>query len=251
MTVSNSIDKLIEFFSWLYFRPWERWELLIIVLICLVLLLLIIWQQRKSSTKSVYVNHVRERSPIIGVKLADNRNHLQIEDLKQDRSDPVPKKRTKQRKTKERFATLNEQVQQLQNEISKHKQTEASLKHQVTELTTVNEQLQENTAVNKQVEQKPKQQIIEVPTVNEQPPNEPAESSTVKQEAKLQTGESKAAKKSSKRRINIRKQPDRPIREKTEQIKLSKEHRDQPLDIEKLKAMADLAKKIKGLSRPK
>ena len=143
--------------------------------------------------------------------------------------------------------TLNEQVQQLQYEISKHKQTEGRLKHQVTELATANEQLQENTAVSKQVEQKPKQQIVEVPVDNEHPPHEPAESSTVKKQA----NELKAAQKPSKRRINIRKQPDRLIREQTKQVKVSKELREQPLDVQKLKAMADLAKKIKGLSRPK
>jgi len=255
MTVSNLIDKLIKFFSLLYFRHWERWELLIIVLICLVLLLLIIWQQRKSTTKSVYVNQVRERSPIIGVKLADNRSHLKIEDLKQDRSAHLSKKHAKQIKTKEQLEKMNQQVQQLQYEISKHKQTEERLKYQVTELTTelktANEQLRQNTVVSNQVEQKPKQQIIEVPAVKEQPLPEPAESSTVKQQAKQQAGESKAAKKSYNRRVNIHKQPDRLVREKTEQVKLSKELREQPLDIQRLKAIADLAKQIHNRSRPK
>ncbi|MHC4204414.1 MAG: hypothetical protein ACYSTT_07160 [Planctomycetota bacterium] len=148
---------------------------------------------------------------------------------------------------------MNQQVQQLQYEISKHKQTEETLKHQVTELTTelktANELLRQNTALSNQIEQKAKQQIIEVPTVKEQPPLEPAESSSTKQQAKQQAGESKAAQKSYNRRINVRKQPDRLLREKTEQIKLSKELREQPLDVERLKAMAELAKKIKGRSR--
>jgi chromosome segregation ATPase len=250
MTVSNLTDKLIKFFSWLYFRPWERWELLIIVLICLVLLLLIVWQQRKSTTKSVYVNQVRERSPIIGVKLADNRSHLRIEDLKQDHSAHVSKKHAKKIKTKAQLEKLNQQVQQLQYEINKHKQTEEHLKRQVieltTELTTANEQLRQNTVVSNHIEQKAKQQILEVPAVKEQPSHEPAESSTVKQKAKQQAGESKAAKKSFNRRTNIRKQPDRNIRKKTEKVKLSKELKEQPLDVERLKAIADLAKRIQN-----
>ena len=248
MTVSNLIDKLTKFFSLLYFRQWQRWELLIIVLICLVLLLLIVWQQRKSATKSVYVNQVRERSPIIGVKLAENRSHLKIEDVKQDRAAHVSKKHAKKIKTKAQLEKLNQQVQQLQYEISKHKQAEEHLKHQVTELTTelatANKQLRQNTAVSSQVEQIPKQQIIEVPAVKEQPSAEPAENSTVKQQSKQQAGELKVAKKSYNRRINIHKQPDSPVREKTEQFKLSKELREQPLDIERLKAIADLAKRI-------
>jgi len=253
MTVSNLTDKLISFFSWLYFRHWERWELLIIVLICLVLLLLIVWQQRKGAIKSVYVNQVRERSPIIGVKLADNRSHLRIEDLKQSRSATLSTKHTKQAKTKEQLENLNQHVQQLQYEISKHKQTEEHLKHQVTELTTelktANEQLRQNAAVSNHIEQKAKQQILEVPAIKEQPSHETAESSTVKQQAKQHASETKTTPKTSKRRINIRRQPDRLIREKTEQVKLSKELREQPLDVEKLKAMADLAKKIQN--RPK
>ena len=113
MTVNNLIYKLTKYFSWLYFRHWERWELLIIVLISLVLLLLIIWQQRKALTRRIYVNQVRERSPIIGVKLADNRSHLKIEDLKKDGLSSFPKKYAKLKKTKEQLAKLNEQVQQL------------------------------------------------------------------------------------------------------------------------------------------
>ena len=41
MTVNNFIYKLAKYLSWLYFRHWERWELLIIALFSLVLLLLI------------------------------------------------------------------------------------------------------------------------------------------------------------------------------------------------------------------
>ena len=236
----------------MYFRHWERWELLVIVLICLVLLLLIVWQQRKSITKSVYVNQVRERSPIIGVKLADNRSHLRIEDHKQSRSAPTSKKLAKQRKTKQQVEMLNQQVQQLQYEIDKHKQTEERLKHHVieltSELTTANEQLQQNTIVSNRLEHVPKQQIIEVSDVKKQPSPEPAES-TVRPQTKQQTDEAIAAKKSYNRRVNTRKQSDNLLRDKTEQVKLSKEHREQPLDIERLKSIADLAKRIQPRPR--
>ena len=277
MTVNNLIYKLIKYFSKLYFRHWERWELLIIVLISLVLLLLIIWQHRKSTNRSVYVNQVRKRSPIIGVKLADNRSHLKIEDLKKDGLASFPKKHAKLRKTKEQLEKLNEQVQQLQYEISKHKQTEARLECQVTELTAANEKLQHIATVNnqvkqsdkqqraealasddkhrqkiaehKQAEQQPKQQIIEVSVVKEKPQPESAESSTVKQQAMPQIGELTASKKQSKRRANARRQSDRILREKTEKVRVSKELREQPLDVQKLKAMAELAKQIQGRPR--
>ncbi|MBN2456956.1 MAG: hypothetical protein JXB29_10570 [Sedimentisphaerales bacterium] len=243
----------MKFFSWLYFRPWERWELLIIVLICLVLLLLIAWQQRKNTIKSVYVNQVRERSPIIGVNLAENRSHFRIDELKHDRHSHLSKKQAKQIKAKEQLKKLNQQVQQLQHEIDKHKQTEERLKHQVieltTELSTANEQLRQKPVVSSQVEQALQQQIIEVSPVKEQPLPEPAESSMVNQQPEQQAGESIAAKKSYNRRINIHKQSGRVPREKTEPIKLSKEHKEQPLDLERLKAIADLAKRIQ--TRPR
>ena len=143
MTVNNLIYKLTKYFSWLYFRHWERWELLIIVLISLVLLLLIIWQRRKASTRNVYANRVGEHSPIIGVKLADTRSRTKIEDLRKYRSTSLSKKQTKQKKKKEQLEKVNKQIQLLQHEISKHKQNEAHLEKQIVELTTANKELQE------------------------------------------------------------------------------------------------------------
>src|SRR4030042_1501465 len=162
MTVNNLIYKLTKYFSWLYFRHWERWELLIIVLISLLLLLLIIWQHRKGKTRNVYVSQIRERSPIIGVKLADNRSHLKIEASKKDRSALLHKTSTKQKKTKEQLEKLNKQIQLLQLEISKHKQNEVRLEQQVTELTTTNKKLQQEAIVTNQVKQQPRQQTGEV-----------------------------------------------------------------------------------------
>lgn len=278
MTVNSLIYKLAKYFSWLYFRHWERWELLIIVLISLVLLLFIIWQQQKATTRRIYVNQVRERSPIIGVKLADHRSHLEIENWKKDGSSSFPKKYAKLKKTKEQLHKLNEQVQQLQYEINKHKQTETRLEHQVKELTAANEILLQNTAVSNQVEQskkqqpaevstssdklqqkiaehkqagqQPKQPIIEVPAVKEHPKHESAKSNTVKQQASPQLGELKASKRPAKPKISTHKQPDRIFREETEQVRVSKELRELPLDVEKLKAIADLAKRIQRRSQP-
>ena len=277
MTVNNLIYKLAKYFSWLYFRHWERWELLIIVLISLALLLFIIWQQRKATTRRVYVNQVRDRSPIIGVKLADNRSRHEIEDLKKDGSASFPKKYAKLKKTKEQLHKLNEQVQQLQYEIKKHKKTEVRLQNQVKELKAANEILLQNTTISNQVEQskkqqpaelstssnklqqkfaehkqsgqQPKQPIIEVPGVKEHPENKSAKSNTVKKRARQQLGDLKAAQKPSKSKISRKKQPGRIVREKTEQVKASRELREQPLDVDKLKAMAELAKRIQKRSQ--
>jgi hypothetical protein len=268
MTVNNLIYKLTKYFSWLYFRHWERWELLIIVLISLVLLLLIIWQQRKASSRNVYANQIRERSPIIGVKLADTRSRTRIEDLKKNRSASLSKKQTKRKKEKEQLEKVNKQIQLLQLEISKHKQNEAHLERKIVELTSANKELQEKatqsakqhsagTSVSQhklqqkmtghqQAEQYPKQQIIEKPAINKQPQQEFAKSQKTRQ---TQTGESTTLKYQSKNKAIKSYKPNWMLREKTGQDRIPKELREEPLDVQKLKAIAELAKKIRGQRR--
>ena len=244
-----TIEKLIKYFSWLYFRHWERWELLIIVLICLVLLLLIIWQHRKGTTKNVFVNQIRERSPIIGVKLADNSSHIKIEDLKKDRPAALPKKHTEQKNAKRQLEKMNRQIQLLQLEINKHKQGKAHLEQQVTELKAANKILQKKAAIKnhvKQAEQYPKQQIIEMPAKNEQPESKIAKSNKTRQPSSRQPGELKVSKNQNKHKAIQSKEPNWMLREKTEQVKASKELKEQPLDIQKLKSLAALAKQIRG-----
>lgn len=236
MTVNNLIYKLTKCFSWLYFRHWQRWELLLIVLILLILLLLLIWQQRRVATKSVYINQIRERSSIIGVKLADNKSHLKIKEAK---------KQAKQKKPKEQLEKLNEQIQQLQCEINKHKNNETHLKNQLTELTAANELLRQNNAEGNQLEQTPRQKFLEVSAVNEKTFHESTERNMPKQP----TDGLKAIKKPSKSKIDIQRQRNSHIKEKYKQPKLTKEQKEQPLDIQKLQAIAELAKQIQGRRR--
>lgn len=70
MTIDEIINKLSEFFSWLYHRPWERWQILAIVITTLVTLIIIVKAHLK-----VVVNkkRLRERSPIIGIQKADRK----------------------------------------------------------------------------------------------------------------------------------------------------------------------------------
>jgi hypothetical protein len=251
MTVNNLIYKLTKYFSWLYFRHWERWELLIIVLISLVLLLLIIWQQRKATTKNVYAKQIRERSPIIGVKLADTRRHTKIEDLKKYRSASLSKKQTKQKKEKEQLEKVNKEIQLLQIEISKHKQNEAHLEKRIVELKAANKELQEKTAQSAKQNSagtplshhKLRQQIIEKPAINKQSQQEFAKSQKIRQ---IQTGESTTLKNQSKNKAIKSYKPNWMLREKTGQDRIPKELREEPLDVQKLKAIAELAKKIQG-----
>jgi chromosome segregation ATPase len=116
--------------------------------------------------------------------------------LKKDRSTSLSKKHAKQNKTKEQLEKLDEQIQQLRLEISKHKQNEVHLEQQVTELKVANKKLQSKTPVKHQVGQS-----------------------------------------------------NRILRGKTDKVRVPKELREQPLDVDKLKSMAELARQIRGRPR--
>jgi len=67
MTVYGIIDRVSEFFSWLYFRRWERWEILTIAIVALVVLIIMV---RAHLRVAANARRFRERSPIVGVKMA-------------------------------------------------------------------------------------------------------------------------------------------------------------------------------------
>jgi hypothetical protein len=276
MTINDIIYGVAKYFSWLYFRHWERWELLIIALISVVLLLLIVRQQRKGAVKKVYANQFRERSPVIGVKLADSRSHAKSRVPKRDRPASLSKKDQKEKRTKKQLKNLNKQIQLLQLEISKHEQNEKRLEQQIAGLTTANNKLQEKTVKNhrvaqsdrqpagapasvdnlrqkitkkKKAEQYSEREIVGVPAASEQPRQEVAKSQKNEQQPSNRTGQPRALRNLSTQRVLESLQPDRTLREKTEHFKTSKEVREEPLDVQKLKAIAELAKQIQGRRR--
>jgi hypothetical protein len=69
MTVDGIINRLSDVFSWLYYRRWERWELLTIAIAALVILILIVRAHLKVAANA---KRLRERSPIVGVRMADH-----------------------------------------------------------------------------------------------------------------------------------------------------------------------------------
>ena len=67
MTVEGIINRLSEFFSGLYYRQWERWELMAIAIAVSVVLILMIRAHFKVAADA---KRFRERSPIVGVRMA-------------------------------------------------------------------------------------------------------------------------------------------------------------------------------------
>jgi len=73
MVLDKLINKLSSYFSWLYYRRWEVWELKIAVItIALILFVLILWlaswRRRKTRARIALANQEQEESSVIGVK---------------------------------------------------------------------------------------------------------------------------------------------------------------------------------------
>jgi chromosome segregation ATPase len=285
MTIYTFVGKLTRYFlrflAWLFYdHQWAEWELLTIATIAVGLLLLIVKRLRKGTRGRVYADQVPERSPIIGVKLADpRRRHQGIEDLEEGRLVQVPKRdaeKKKSRKTTEQREELDERIERLQHEITEHKQAkedfkqqaaeltvvnerlrheiternqaEKHLKQQAAELTAANEQLQHEIAEREQAEKHAEQQADEVPVAAKQPQHEIIELKHTEQHPKQRPAESPAADEQLLHRANEHGQAEGMFGENTEQARESKRPRE-PLDVQKLKAIAALAKQIRGRPR--
>jgi len=74
MTVEGTTNRLSEFFSWLYYRRWDRWELIAIAIAAAAILILIVKAHLKVAANA---RRLRERSPFVGVRMADHgRKHF-------------------------------------------------------------------------------------------------------------------------------------------------------------------------------
>ena len=67
MTVERITNRLTEFFSWLYYRRWETWELMAIAIVAAVIIILIVRAHLKVAANE---KRLKERSPIVGVRMA-------------------------------------------------------------------------------------------------------------------------------------------------------------------------------------
>jgi hypothetical protein len=68
MTVERIISRLSEFFSRLYYRQWETWELMAIAIAASVILILTVRAHLKVAAND---RRLRERSPIVGIRMAE------------------------------------------------------------------------------------------------------------------------------------------------------------------------------------
>jgi septal ring factor EnvC (AmiA/AmiB activator) len=277
MTIHSFIDRLTQLISWLYYQhQWAEWEMLAIAVAALVPLLLIARQQRKEKLGRGYAHQLRERSPIIGVKLANGKDNRQdIADLKRGRLAFFHRKKDEERTTSSQLDRSSEQIKQLQDEITKRRQIEARLEQQLTELTAANERLQHETAESRQTEERLKQQTAELLATNEKLQHGLAKHKPVEDFLKKQIDRAPAA--SSPRTHDLTtdtqtehiegQAADVPAAQQLPRDSLSRRghekgvltenpkqpahsrHTSEPLDVEKLKAIAALARKIQERPR--
>lgn len=164
--------KFIQVVSWLCFEhQWSQWELLIIAGTALLLLLLILRLLRKGRTAGAQAFELSERSPIIGVRLADHpHSRREIRSLHRSRSAPVtqPDARQEDRKRTRQLEKLNRQVEQFQRDIAERQQTEALLQERVAQLTASNKQLRAEIGTHHQTEAHLKQRVAELEAANGQ-----------------------------------------------------------------------------------
>ena len=72
MTLESLINRFTQYASWLYYRQWERWELVGILAAVVVVLLLTRAVRRRLRAAE---KRLREHSPIVGIGLAPHRRH--------------------------------------------------------------------------------------------------------------------------------------------------------------------------------
>ena len=70
MPLKRIINKLSEFFSGLYHRQWERWELIAMAIAASVILIIIVRAHFKVAANK---KRFRERSPIVGIQKVDRK----------------------------------------------------------------------------------------------------------------------------------------------------------------------------------
>ena len=154
MTIHSLVDRFRQLFSWLWYRhQWTVWELLAVTG---SILLLSLWvaKKRRDQRKARALTHlIRQSSSVIGTRLA-SRNHspAAATDLKRPRLPFLTGRQNGQMSATEPATASNQTTGLLQHKILKRQQTEAYLQQQLDELKTANEKLQSQNSQCKEAE---------------------------------------------------------------------------------------------------
>lgn len=275
MTIDSFIRRLDHTFSWLYYKhQWAEWELLVLAIIAMFLLLWVLKRQKNTAARSTNFDQTSQRPPIIGAKLADHhRNQRVIEDAKERHSDLIAQfsGKKKRKLAGKHIENLNGQITQLHIAINKYKEMEERFIEKITELTADNEKLRDEVEKYKQQDQLASQQTNESAFIDNSQEQELGENEPIAAEidheqvasqpqqivepVKLEVMDSPSAaeygyetSQHHKRMVMEKRQNDETSQEEIQKPKPLKRD-DDPLDIQKLKAIAALARQIQGYPR--
>ncbi len=158
MTIHSFMNRWEQLFSWLYYRhQWEAWELLAVAG---VVLLLLMWAVRKQRNESeararALAHPIHQNPPIIGARLAA-RSHgsVAVTDPKRHRLVFLSGNKNGRTNATEPSITSSGNTGLLPQETAGHQQTEAYLQRRLDELKTTSEKLQNQNSQGKQTEER-------------------------------------------------------------------------------------------------
>jgi len=217
----------------------EEWQLRIIFLILITLLILVVIRKWKRRARVIHPIQDGKDPGIIGKKLYSREaSHTEVKDKQEYHQVSVPEKSVKEEKPEHRqsanvWEKAEEQISQLKEEITKHKQTEENLRKIIDELEKSNPQTLNETTESRNTEHYtrpesfvPKNIDLQLPEVNQ---NEQAGNGTDESGKLVHTN-------NQDRGDNTEDQKDRENSKKP----------GSPLDANELKAIAELAKRLGG-----
>ncbi|MEJ2703553.1 MAG: hypothetical protein P8Z79_14035 [Sedimentisphaerales bacterium] len=62
MAIERIVDRIIKSVTWLYYRQWKVWEVLVLGMVALIALMIVVRAHRKTMTAD---RHLHERTPRI------------------------------------------------------------------------------------------------------------------------------------------------------------------------------------------
>jgi chromosome segregation ATPase len=246
--VRNLISEFIRFMSWLCFEhEWTRGELMIIGAAVLLLLLFILRLLRKETVAQVDADELPERSPVIGLRLADHkRSRREIRRLERRSSASAQQRRAGRKQLKEitgQVDTLKGQIHQLQREITEHKRTETHLKGQVAKLTTTAGEVRRESGQRSQADLSLEQRLAELAAVNKQLRDELTQRRQTQIRLEQQVDKLTAANTQPERQVPERR-PLENIPVQTVEQKPKSKRSSGPLNTEELSRLAELGKRL-------
>ena len=248
MIVRDLAGKFLRLMSWLCFEhEWARWELMIVAAVVLFLLLLILRLLRKETLTQTDAGEVPERSPIIGLRLADHKpSRREIRGMERSRLASAAQQRSSQKELREasgQMDVLKGQIRELQHELTEHSRTEAHLKRQIVELTAPDGQLQPQTVKRGPTDPPLEQQLAELTAANRQLRDDLARHRQTEVRLEQQIDKLMAANARLRQQASEQK-PSENIPVQSVEQKPKPKRPSGPLDTEELSQLAELGKRL-------